>query len=93
MSDIRSELLNEALDLITDEREKTHGNYIVESARIGAAWAAILRLDKPIEPHMVAAMMIVLKACRATSEGRANMDDWRDIIGYGALGAYVDRRL
>lgn len=91
-TDIRHELLTEALDLITGDRHDTHGDYRVEAARIGKAWAAILGLPD-LEPHVVAAMMLALKGIRATSPGRANVDDWRDAIGYAALGAYVDRRL
>jgi hypothetical protein len=83
--DDRRQLLEEAGRLITGDRTATHGNYSQEAARIGKAWAAILRLPDDIPPHVVAACMLALKACRATS-GRPNRDDWVDAAGYAANG-------
>jgi hypothetical protein len=87
--DIRRQLVAEAGELVTGDRNATHGNYTDEATRIGQAWAAILRLPEPIPPHVVAALMVVLKMCRATA-GAANVDDWRDGIGYCANGAQID---
>lgn len=86
--DIRRQILNRAADLITQDRQTTHGPYTDEAARIGRLWGAILR-RKDIPPRTVAAMMIALKIARATA-GNPNADDWCDIAGYSALAAQID---
>jgi hypothetical protein len=86
--DIRRQTLNTAADLITRDRQGTHGPYGEEAARIGRLWGAILRRED-IPPRTVAAMMIALKVARATA-GTPNVDDWIDIAGYTALAAQID---
>jgi hypothetical protein len=86
--DIRRQTLNTAADLITKDRQGTHGPYGEEAARIGRLWGAILRRED-IPPRTVATMMIALKLARATA-GTPNMDDWCDIAGYSALAAQID---
>ena len=77
-----------AADLITKDRQSTHGPYTDEAARIGRLWGAILRRDD-IPPRTVATMMIALKLARATA-GSQNMDDWIDVAGYAGLAAQID---
>jgi len=86
--DIRRQTLNRAADLITGDRQATHGPYTDEAARIGRLWGAILRRED-IPPRTVAAMMIALKIARATA-GNPHFDDWCDIAGYAALAAQID---
>lgn len=86
--DIRRQTLNRAADLITQDRQATHGPYTDEAARIGRLWGAILRRED-IPPRTVAAMMIALKIGRSTA-GTPNADDWCDIAGYAALAAQID---
>ena len=57
--DIRRQTLNRAADLITQDRQTTHGPYTDEAARIGRLWGAILRRED-IPPRTVATMMIAL---------------------------------
>jgi len=86
--DIRRQTLNTAADLITRDRQGTHGPYTDEAARIGRLWGAILR-RQDIPPRTVATMMIALKLARATA-GTPHADDWIDICGYSALAAQID---
>jgi hypothetical protein len=86
--DIRRQTLNTAADLITKDRQGTHGPYTDEATRIGRLWGAILRRED-IPPRTVAAMMIALKVARATA-GTPNVDDWIDTAGYAALAAQID---
>lgn len=89
--DVRRRVLDEAAGLITGERASAYGDYTVEAARLGKAWAGVLGLAKDIPPHKVAAMMVVFKMLRATNDhGPAHVDNWRDAAGYAGLGAQVD---
>lgn len=89
--DVRRTTLEEAASLITGQRAASYGDYTVEATRLGKAWAAVLGLSTDIEPHKVAAMMVVFKMLRATNDhGPAHVDNWRDAAGYAGLGAQID---
>jgi len=89
--DVRRQVLDEAAGLITGQRAAAYGDYSLEAARLGKAWAAVLGLDSDIPPHQVAAMMVVFKMLRATNAtGPAHLDNWRDAAGYAGLGAQID---
>lgn len=81
--------LTKAAELISGDRNQTHGHYPTEAERIGIAWGALLDLPESIPPRTVAAMMVVLKMMRATA-GNRNQDDWTDGAGYCGLGALID---
>ena len=82
MSDQRKQLLEDAAKLITQDRNRTHGDYSLEAERISDIWSAIC--SETIPPENVPLMMIGLKVARA-SAGRMNRDDFVDIAGYAAL--------
>ena len=82
MIDQRKQLLEDAARLITEDRNKTHGDYSLEAERIADIWSAICK--ETITPADVPLMMIGLKVARASS-GRINRDDFVDIAGYAAL--------
>lgn len=89
--DVRGQVLEEAVELITGQRAAAYGDYTVEACRLGKAWAAVLGLESDIPPHQVAAMMVVFKMLRATNaSGPAHLDNWRDAAGYAGLGAQID---
>lgn len=77
-------ILEEAASLISGDRNASHGDYVREAHRIAEVWSVIIGHD--IAPELVPLMMVGLKICRATSEGRLNRDDFVDIAGYAALG-------
>jgi hypothetical protein len=52
---------------------------------LGKIWGLLLDLDFPIDPYMVALMMIALKTWRAKCNPD-HIDSWEDIIGYSELG-------
>lgn len=77
-------ILEEAASLIAGDRNASHGDYRIEAVRIAEMWSVITGYD--IAPELVPLMMVGLKVCRASSQGRVNRDDWVDIAGYAALG-------
>lgn len=90
--DERRRLLDEAGKVITNDRNKTHGDYGIEARRIARAWSVLVGGDVEVKPETVPLMMIALKLCRA-SAGTINRDDFVDIAGYAALAyqMHVDR--
>lgn len=90
MKDERRKVLEDAAELITGDRNKTHGNYSFESERIADIWSGIC--SETIDPANVPLMMIGLKVARA-SAGLINRDDFVDIAGYAALAwqLHLDR--
>jgi hypothetical protein len=75
----RGEILDEAKRLVTEVREKEHGNPHVVYADVARMWAALLRTE--IDAGDVYQMLILMKICRDST----NHDNWVDIAGYAAL--------
>lgn len=80
----RTEILNQAIEITTKDRNNTHGEPENSFRKIAAIWSAIL--DKPIAPHTVALLMAGLKIARAAGKPD-NPDNWVDLAGYAACGA------
>ena len=80
----RGQLLDTAKAVITKDRAATHGAAENSFARIAAHWSVYLSM--PIEPHDVAAMMVLFKAARVANNP-LHEDNWIDIAGYAALGS------
>lgn len=78
----REDCLKEAANLITGARQADYGDAKDSFGRIATLWSAYLAAK--IEPHDVAAMMVLLKVSRAV-ESPKKVDTWIDMAGYAAL--------
>lgn len=79
----RAEILDTAKEVITNDRQATHGSAEDNFGLIAAYWSA--HLGRNIKPHDVAVMMTLLKLARAKSNPK-HIDNWIDGCGYLALG-------
>lgn len=93
----REEILDEAKQHITGDRNVQYGDPIADFRRTGIFWTEYLqgRMDAfaqtnpsekfSVQPYDVAAMMMLLKISRL-SHNPTKKDSWADGIGYGACG-------
>ena len=82
----RSNVLADADQLITGERQSEYGDATESFTRLAALWGEVLGV--PVTPAKVALCLIQLKVSRlVVSPGHG--DSWTDIAGYAALGAEV----
>ena len=79
------DILAEAYRLTSRDRQEKYGPPEEDFARTGKMWAALLDLKEPIEPHIVAAMMMCLKLSRIVVSPDQR-DSWVDAIGYARCG-------
>lgn len=79
----RSDILDTAKEVITNDRQATHGSAEDNFGLIAAYWSA--HLGRTIKPHDVAVMMTLLKLARAKANPK-HVDNWIDGCGYLALG-------
>ena len=79
----RSDILDTAKEVITKDRQATHGSAEDNFGLIAAYWSA--HLNRTIKPHDVAVMMTLLKLARAKANPK-HVDNWIDGCGYLALG-------
>jgi len=79
-------ILREAEEIISADRERTHGRAEENLANIATLWDAWCRVsrDAQMTAHDVAIMMALLKIAR-TQTGTYNRDDYVDAAGYIAL--------
>lgn len=82
----RSEILDKAKEIVTKDRQATHGNAEDNFEIIRKFWGAYLGIDLTKED--VAIMQILLKIARAKSNPQ-HLDNWLDICGYGACGGEI----
>jgi len=80
---IRSEILEQAKQYVTVDREATHGNMENNFKTIAELWTAYLGYDVVSED--VAAMMTLLKIARLKSNPHS-AEHWIDACGYMACG-------
>lgn len=78
----RSEILDEAKHLITQDRAEAYGSFDEQAHGLANMWSVIT--GHPILPQHVAAMLIAMKLYRTTQSNRP--DNYVDICGYAALG-------
>ena len=82
------EFAGKAAELLSGDRQRTHGDKRTNHQNIAALWNAYLsrRPDPttPLSAREVALMMALLKIAR-TLAGAHNADDYMDLIGYGAI--------
>ncbi len=77
-----ADALKTAAGLVSGDREQTHGPKLENHQNIASLWSAYL--GREISPLDVALMMALLKIGR-TKCGSHNIDDYIDLIGYGAV--------
>ena len=78
-------ILDRARSIVTGDRRTTHGAPERCFGTIAAFWRIYLdAIGRPVQPHDVAQMMVLLKVARSTS-GTFHADDYEDACGYAAL--------
>ena len=77
------EMLKAAADTVR-ARGGTHGDWRDNMENTAELWSAYLK--QPIGAEQVAVMMVLVKVSRMTC-GALNLDDYDDLLGYGALAA------
>jgi 2-oxo-4-hydroxy-4-carboxy--5-ureidoimidazoline (OHCU) decarboxylase len=92
-STTKEEILAKASDLISNDRNKSHGDAFNNHAEIAEFWNIFL--DKKLNPMAsitaddVAIMMILLKISRHTQGDKNNMDNFVDMAGYAAIAGEI----
>lgn len=82
----RNEVLNEAADIISQDRNVAYGPPEQNFLRIADMWSAYKNVE--FAPHDVAVMLALLKIARiAVSPDK--FDHWVDLAGYAACGGEV----
>ena len=91
----REKVLKEALNCVNGEREKQYGNPEDNFRRIADLWSVYLTslfegetVVIEIDPIDVAKMMILFKIARSNGD-QDKLDNYVDIIGYGACAAEI----
>lgn len=83
----RKSVLEQALQTVTQDRERQYGTPENSFKAIAGAWSWYL--DKEITAKDVTLMMCLFKAARVKT-GRFKADNWVDLIGYAACGAELE---
>jgi hypothetical protein len=78
------EMLRAAADTVR-VRGGTHGDWRDNMENTAELWSAYLK--QPIAAEQVAVMMVLVKVSRMTCGALKNLDDFDDLVGYGALAA------
>ena len=89
---LREEMLLEAAQLITGDRNQTYGSPTQNFTDTARVWSILLRPKlgegKELEPGDVAMMMVALKLCRMVAAPKR--DNWVDVAGYAGCGYEAD---
>ncbi len=80
----RTEILNQAIQIISGDRDQQYGQPENNFAMVAAFWANYLGTQ--IGAEEVAAMMILFKVARLIGSDYKSADSWIDIAGYAACG-------
>ena len=87
-SKVKENILQHAKELVSSDRESTHGDVRENHEQIAEFWNILL--DNKLKPMVaitcddVAVMMALLKISRST-QGRFNVDDYIDAAAYMAI--------
>ena len=93
MSISKEEILAKANELISKDRNETHGDAFKNHAEIAEFWNTFL--DSKLRPMAnitaqdVAIMMILLKVSRSTQGEKFNIDNFIDMVGYAAIAGEI----
>lgn len=87
--EIRKKILQEALDIVTGERQQQYGRPEDNFKTIAELWDSYLKRAKParLSARCVADMMILMKVARLAGGG--THDCYVDIAGYAACGGEI----
>jgi hypothetical protein len=85
----RIQVLREAAEIISGDRDKQYGAPEDNFSRIAKIWSVILSVN--ITEEDVAMMMVGLKVARYASKSGFQPDTWRDIAGYAGCGYEVGK--
>ena len=94
MSMTKEEILKKAKELITGDRNDTHGDAYRNHAEIAEFWNIFL--DKKLKPMAnitaedVALMMVLMKISRNTQGKKSNIDNFIDMCGYAAIAGEIN---
>ena len=89
----KEEILKKAKDLISGDRNETHGDAFQNHAEIAEFWNIFL--DGKLRPMAnitaadVAIMMILLKISRTNQGEKFNLDNFVDMAGYSAIAGEI----
>jgi hypothetical protein len=83
---LRKKILEKALQLVTGDREKTHGSPHKLYAQTAKYWNIYLygKSGEPLDSHDVTQLAILQKIARSQN-GSTNIDDYVDTAGYASL--------
>lgn len=84
---LRKELLEEAAKITNGERQDHYGTPENNFDRIAKMWNAYTGVTN-FKAHDVAAMMILLKVARISSDPQ-HLDSWIDTAGYASCGGEI----
>jgi hypothetical protein len=90
----KEEILKKAKDLISGDRNDTHGDAFQNHAEIAEFWNIFL--DKKLQPMAsisaedVALMMVLLKISRNNQGKKNNLDNFVDMCGYAAIAGEIN---
>ena len=82
------------VDLVTGDRNDTHGDAFNNHAEIAEFWNIFL--DKKLQPMAsitaddVALMMILIKISRNNQGKKVNIDNFVDMAGYAAIAGEIN---
>ena len=94
MSMTKEEILKKARDLVTGDRNETHGDAFQNHAEIAEFWNIFL--DKKLQPMAsitaedVALMMVLMKISRNSQGKKSNIDNFIDMCGYAAIAGEIN---
>jgi len=88
MSLNREEVLESALDCITNDRANTYGKPEDNFGNIARLWSAYLSSD--VSKLDVAMLMVLVKVAR-TKSSPEHSDNYVDMAGYSALGSELGK--
>ena len=89
----KEEILAKANELISNDRNESHGDAFKNHAEIAEFWN--LFLDDKLRPMAditakdVAIMMILLKISRSNQGKKFNLDNFVDMAGYSAIAGEI----
>ena len=89
----KEEILAKANELISNDRNESHGDAFKNHAEIAEFWN--LFLDDKLRPMAditakeVAIMMILLKVSRSNQGKKFNLDNFVDMAGYSAIAGEI----
>ena len=90
----KEEILRQAKELITGDRNDTHGDAYRNHAEIAEFWNIFL--DKKLKPMAnitaedVALMMVLMKISRNIQGKKSNLDKFIDMCGYAAIAGEIN---